>query len=165
MTSSNVTAEMQSMVGREILRRVSFPISSSDVRRWALAVYYPERPPEWFLSQTEPAVPEEFNPFAWMCASTASPTDVSYSSNDPGRIEKTLGVEPPPLTHMLNGGLSVTYERPLACGDVIESVSRLKTYFEREGRLGLMLFTVSEDTWTNQDGQATKRTESTVIRY
>ena len=56
----------------------------------------------------------------------------------------------------------VVFMRP---GDVITSVSRLAEYREREGRLGLMLFTVIEDVWTNQSGELVKRTRSTVIRY
>ena len=36
---------------------------------------------------------------------------------------------------------------------------------EREGRLGLMLFTVAEASWTNQSGELVKRTRTTVIRY
>ena len=50
-------------------------------------------------------------------------------------------------------------------GDVITSVSRLAGYSEREGRLGLMLFTTSEDTWTNQRGETVKTSRNTLIRY
>ena len=38
-------------------------------------------------------------------------------------------------------------------------------YTEREGRLGLMLFTTTEDTWTNQRGETVKTSRSTLIRY
>jgi hypothetical protein len=50
-------------------------------------------------------------------------------------------------------------------GDVITSVNRLSGYTEREGRLGLMLFTVMEDSWTNAGGDLVKRTRLTLIRY
>jgi hypothetical protein len=50
-------------------------------------------------------------------------------------------------------------------GDVITSESRLAEYSEREGRLGLMLFTTTEDTWTNQNDEVVKRTRTTLIRY
>ena len=42
-------------------------------------------------------------------------------------------------------------------GDRITAVMRLAGYREREGRLGLMLFTSSESTWTNQDDEMVKR--------
>jgi hypothetical protein len=50
-------------------------------------------------------------------------------------------------------------------GDVVTSVRSLAGYSEREGRLGLMLFTTSQDVWTNQDDQVVKTTTSTLIRY
>ena len=42
---------------------------------------------------------------------------------------------------------------------------RLSEYREREGRLGLMLFTVTEDNRTNQDDELVKASRSTLIRY
>jgi hypothetical protein len=48
---------------------------------------------------------------------------------------------------------------------VITSENRLDSYSEREGKLGLMLFTVTEDTWTNQDRTVVKRSRMTLIRY
>jgi hypothetical protein len=50
-------------------------------------------------------------------------------------------------------------------GDVITSVRSLGGYSEREGRLGLMLFTQSQDVWTNQNNEMVKTTKSTLIRY
>ena len=54
---------------------------------------------------------------------------------------------------------------PIRVGDVITAVNRLADYTERDGRLGLMLFTVIENTWTNQDDEFVKRTRMTLIRY
>jgi N-terminal half of MaoC dehydratase len=48
---------------------------------------------------------------------------------------------------------------------VITSVTRLAGYRERSGRLGLMLFAVSEATWTNQRDEWVKTSRSTLIRY
>ncbi len=42
MADSNINDEMRAALGSEIGRRVSFPVSESDIRRWAIAVYYPE---------------------------------------------------------------------------------------------------------------------------
>jgi hypothetical protein len=50
-------------------------------------------------------------------------------------------------------------------GDVIRSVMRLDEYSEREGRLGLMLFSVNETRWTNQDDALIKVTRDILIRY
>jgi hypothetical protein len=67
---------VQEAVGREISRRVSFPVAASDIRRWAMAVYHPLLPPvrywdeEWIAANLNGRVlaPQEFNPFAWMTA-------------------------------------------------------------------------------------------------
>ena len=133
---SHISGEMLAAVGRTLSRRVSFPVSESDIRRWALAVYYPDAPPERFIEAETAAkprhggitAPEDFNPFAWLAAlQSAAPS--GGKENDPG------------------------------------SENRLMSYAERPGRLGLMLFTVTEDTWTNQDGELVKRSRTTLIRY
>lgn len=55
------------------------------------------------------------------------------------------------MKFQLNGGLQTEYGLPMRPGDVITSVNRLAEYRERQGRLGLMLLTVTEDEWTNQN--------------
>jgi hypothetical protein len=53
--------------------RPSFPIDPSDIRRWALAVYWPETPPRIYWDDDYARTtrwrgiiaPPEFNPFAW----------------------------------------------------------------------------------------------------
>lgn len=172
MTTSNINDEMKAALGRQIGRRVSFPVSASDIRRWALAVYWPEQPPRLFWDAAYAkntlhggiVAPEEFNPFAWMVAEKEEP-DVKLETNDPNRMETILGIQGPGLKFQLNGGLEVDYGARMRPDDVITSVNRLAEYREREGRLGLMLFTITEDVWTNQDDDEVKRTRSTLIRY
>lgn len=167
-----VTDEMRGAIGREIGRMVSYPVSASDIRRWAHAVYWPEEPPRRFWDEAYAkttrfggiTAPEDFNPFAWMVAEEVKP-EVELTTNDPDFMEKLLGIPGPGLTHQLNGGMEQEHGVPMRPGDVITSVNRLADYREREGRLGLMLFTVFEDTWTNQDGQVVRTSRSTGIRY
>jgi hypothetical protein len=110
--------------------------------------------------------PEEFNPFAWMTGD--GPPRPQPESALAGRIgpEGALGVEPPATANMLNGGMECSYSgvrmRP---GDIVTSVSSLSEYTERVGRLGLMLFTVTEQRWTNQEGQELKIQRDVLIRY
>ena len=40
-----ITPEIEAQVGVERDRRVSPPVELGEIRRWAIAVYWPERPP------------------------------------------------------------------------------------------------------------------------
>jgi hypothetical protein len=171
MSDSYISDAMRAAVGREYRRRTSFPVSRSDIRRWAIAVYYPEPPPAVFWDEASAAAgprgeivaPEDFNPFAWMTAS--GPGDDSGDPNDPDNTEHQLGIDGPGLKFQLNGGLEVEYGVPMRPGDVITSVASVADYREREGRLGKMLFTVLQDVWTNQHGDEVRRARTTLIRY
>jgi hypothetical protein len=172
MASSNITGAMRDAVGRQLTRRVSFPVAGSDIRRWAIAVYYPQEPPRRFWDEAYAkstryggiVAPEDFNPFAWMAAAEEVPS-AEIGENDPDQTELMLGIPGAGLKFQLNGGMEVAYGAPIRPGDVITSVNRLSGYTERQGRLGLMLFTVMEDSWANQDGDLVKRTSLTLIRY
>jgi hypothetical protein len=184
--TSLISAEMRAAAGRELGRRVSYPVSESDIRRWALAVYYPERPPRQYWAAAYASAsgfgglvaPLDFNPFAWLSAEpgfsgaggelSGAGGELSGSGaggNDPDMTEKTLGIGGPGLAFQLNGGMSAHYGVRMRPGDVITSARRLDGYSERAGRLGQMLFTTFVDEWTNQRGQLVKRAWSTLIRY
>ena len=93
---THITAPMSSAVGRQTSRRTSFPISKSDIRRWATAVYWPHRPPPIFwdgkyaasTGHAQIVAPEECNPFAWMVAH-ADKQRVPAAANDLDRVEHT----------------------------------------------------------------------------
>lgn len=166
-----ITAEMQSAVGRELDRLVSFPIAASDIRRWAMAVYHPCEPPPLFWDAAVAAdsihdgivAPEEFNPFAWMVAEPHGKKP-GYVPGGPS-IEAKLGIAEVGTDYMLNGGTEITYGVRMSVGDVITSKLELSGYREREGRLGLMLFTMTTARWTNQRDEFVKSVTNTVIRY
>jgi hypothetical protein len=170
MPESNISAAMRDAVGRQLSRKVSFPVAESDIRRWALAVYYPADPPRLFWDADYAKstrhggiiAPEDFNPFAWMSAQTEA---ANPGGDGPDRTEAVLGIDGPGLKNQLNGGIEVEYGARIRPGDTITSVTRLAGYSERAGRLGLMLFTTTEDTWTNADGDLVKTTKITLIRY
>jgi hypothetical protein len=166
-----ISDDMRKAIGGELSRMVSFPVSESDIRRWAIAVYYPDDPPRMYWDPEYAAgtvyhgivAPEEFNPFAWMSAS--GPERRAVGGHNPDMTEQTLGISGPGLKFQLNGGMETEYGVRMRPGDVITSVRRLAEYREREGRHGLMLFTISEDIWTNQNDELVKSAKSTLIRY
>ena len=175
MPTTWISDEMRALVGQEFgTPRTSVPISLSDIRKWAMAVYYPEIPPRLFWDEDYArstrhggvVAPEEFNPFAWFTADgpTVAPT-FSGPIRDSGP-EGAFGVAAPETNFILNGGSEVTYGVRMRPGDVITaSRSKVVDYREREARLGLMLFTTTETTWTNQSGEMVKTTQGTNIRY
>jgi hypothetical protein len=172
MVESNISAPMRDAVGSQLGRMVSFPVAESDIRRWAIAVYYPRTPPRQFWDADYAkstrdggiVAPEDFNPFAWMAAESES-VQAEGGGNNTDRIELALGIPGPGLKNQLNGGMEAEYGVRIRPGDVITSVTRLASYAERTGRLGLMLFTVTEDTWTNGDGDLVKKSRMNFIRY
>ncbi|MBI2166087.1 MAG: MaoC family dehydratase N-terminal domain-containing protein [Chloroflexi bacterium] len=70
-----------------------------------------------------------------------------------------------PGDHLLDAGSEWEYFRPVHHGDRIVATTRLKELEQRTGRLGPMLFVVSEITYTNQLDQVVAVQQSTFIRY
>jgi hypothetical protein len=170
---THISDEMRGAIGGVLDRMVSYPVSESDIRRWAMAVYFPEPAPRqyWDAEYAKGTrhggivAPEEFNPFAWMVVESFTPP-VEVKMLDPGRTEKMLGVTPPEVQFQMAGGQEIEYGVPQRPGDVITSVMTLAEYSERESeKLGLMLFTIFDVTWTNQNDELVRRMRRTLIRY
>jgi hypothetical protein len=173
-----ISDEMRALIGEETGRQTSEPIDRSDIRRWALAVYYPDPPPRLFWDEDYAAktvhggivAPEEFNPFAWPMPVATDENAPSRGAPSPegyvGGPETSFGVAPPPVRFQLNGGIEVEYTgvrmRP---GDVITSVGSIADFHERDGRLGRMLMSITETRWDNQRGELIKISRGTLIRY
>lgn len=89
MTQSEQTLVTQDMIDRKGVwgnERTSFPICESDIRRWAIATYWPEKPPalywdaEYAKSTRYGGViaPPDFNPFAWPLERPPLPATLSW---------------------------------------------------------------------------------------
>lgn len=175
MSKSWITHEMRRLIGREYgTFQTSLPIALSDIRRWAAAIYWPEVPPRLFWDEAYAATtshggvvaPEEFNPFAWFTAAGPNVPQSFEGVVRGGTIEESFGIEAPETTRIMNGGSQVRYGVRMRPGDVIMwGPNTLVDYQERQTRLGLMLMTVSEYSWTNQNGEMVKTMRSTGMRY
>ena len=72
-TSTLVTDEMREREGVWGPKRAFPPIAASDIRKWAIAVYWPEKPPPIYYDEEYASgtrwggivAPSYFNPFAW----------------------------------------------------------------------------------------------------
>ncbi len=158
---SLITQDMHERKGIWAGERLSPPISESDIRKWAIATYWPERPPPiyWDADYAKTTryegiiAPPDFNPFAWPIE-RAHPHLRALGARRGGA--RTRG---------MNGGQTDTYGVPMRPGDIIRSRTRLRNWEEREGRLGLTLYTYTETEWTNQQSELVRRRISTGIRY
>jgi acyl dehydratase len=72
---------------------------------------------------------------------------------------------PPGYTELLNGGAEYLYERPIRLHEVLTGTSRLTDVFEKDGRLGHMLFLVTEKAFRDRDDAVVARMVGTIIRY
>ena len=163
MSDAAPTLVSQDMIDRQGVwgeERTSPPIALSDIRKWAIATYWPETPPKIYFDDEYAATthyggiiaPPDFNPFAW-------PAERPKSA--PGAARGPDGRK---LTGM-NGGQTDTYGVPMRPSDVVRSRSRLRDWNEREGRLGLTLYVFTETEWHNQDDKLVRRRVSTGVRY
>jgi|KBSSwiStaDraftv2_1062776.scaffolds.fasta_scaffold84122_3 hypothetical protein len=161
-----ITQAMLALVGEVRQRLTSYPVSASDIRRWALAIYYPDAPPERYVragaaaGESPLVAPEEFNPFAW---TVAAPKGAPRFSG-PKQIEQAAGAVPP-VKFSVNGGSTCEYGVAMQEGDVITSETRITSYSQKQGSKGPLLFTDVETRWTNQRGEMVKVTVQTGIRY
>ncbi|MBI4329132.1 MAG: MaoC family dehydratase N-terminal domain-containing protein [Chloroflexi bacterium] len=167
-----ITPEMRAKLGVPEPPEVSPPVELTDIRKWAIAVYWPEPPPRRFWDEAHAkttrwggiVAPEEFNPFAWWPVGKrqaggggGGPVPDATGQYAAARRPGTTGV---------NGGGEARYYAPIRPGDVIASVNKLVELYEKTGgRTGLMLFRVSEDRWTNQRGELVKTYRGTGITY
>ena len=157
-----VTPEMEQQKGVWGPETVSYPVSESDIRKWAIAVYWPQPPPRLYWDPEYArttrwggiVAPEDFNPFAW----PVPVSEVKPVGAVPGQQSQRGG-------NVMNGGQADTFGVPMRPGDVVTSRSRLSHWEERHGRNGLTLFSYMETEWRNQRGELIKTRISTLVRY
>ncbi len=141
-----------SWLGRATEPVTSLPVDANDIRRWAMAVAYPDAPPAEFFdveaARQRPwgglVAPRDFNPFAWV------------RDFHPEAYPWMRGMGTEPGTRGLNGGQRSLYFEPIRPGDVITCDALLVDTYEKEGRTGTMLFLIDESRWTNQRGELVK---------
>lgn len=140
----------------------SFPIDRSDIRRWAIATYWPQEPPRLYWDEEYARTtkwggiiaPDDFNPFAWPVVPL-----------DAGPARYVLPAPDEPGQRMLNGGVKFHFIQPMRPGDVISGRWRVQDATEREGRMGQMLYIKLERELRNQHDELVRTRIDTVIRY
>jgi acyl dehydratase len=148
-------------LGRRLAPDTAYAVGANDIRRWAMATWYPDDPPAEFLDEDVAArgpwgglvAPRDFNPFAWTrCTPPDTYPWMRGMGTEPGR-------------RGLNGGQKNRYFAPIRPGDVITQEVRLVDAFEKQGRVGAMLFLIDEARWTNQRGELVRIGQRTTIYH
>lgn len=127
-------------------------VTASDIRRWAVAVYWPDAPPERFVDPDAASrsrwgglvAPQELNPFAWL----------------PGRPARTPAA---PGARKLFGGCRITFGVPIREGDVVRRRSRLDGWRPSTGGSGPLLLVDHDHEWRNQRDELVRDARYTLI--
>ena len=90
----------------------------------------------------------------------APPTFLRTLETDPLNVD--FGV---PYEGVFDGGSEWKYHEPVRLGDRITVTSRIVDLRERTGRVGPMLFVISESTYVNQFGAKVALQRNTLIYY
>ncbi len=171
-----ITEEVRALIGKESEPQTAFHVvESSEVRRFVQAVMdddpiywdteYAQKsrygtvvaPPLFpeVMFRREPGTPD---PLA------EAVTNPDFDGSGGGR---GTGLPPVPLQglpRLLNGGSEVEIYKLAAIGDRITARSKYVDIYEKKGRSGLMVFIVTETTYTNQHNEVLLIKRQTTIR-
>ena len=157
-----ITDEMRSQIGWESDPWVN-EVTSTSIRAFARGVGY-----------TDPVYyDEEAAKKAGYRNIPAPPTYLGTPIFIPGQCDDTFSFAPnsmPSIDHglpnFLDGGTETEYFDTICAGDKLTCVTRLADLFTKESKgIGIMLITVSEATYTNQDGKVVAIQRSQGIFY
>ncbi len=157
-SAEEIIREYQGKAGEELYRVTSPPVTLSDIRRHAIAIYWPEIPPRQFWDEEYARntswggiiAAEDFNPFAW-------PVE------GPGRFPWGYRAPYESELRIFNASSDVRYFNPIRPGDIITATDTALDTYQRKGRLGTMLFLPSETRWTNLRGELVKVQRGTRV--
>jgi acyl dehydratase len=152
-----LTADTIDKIGRTLPPVAAPPVGANDIARWAIATYYPERPPKQYSHDADGpwgglVAPRDFDPFAWM-------------PDRPWAGDWLWGMGAEPGKRVLNGGQRNRYFAPIRPGDVISVTRRFVDVIERETKGGPKVFFTSEFVWRNQSDELVRIGEQTTIYY
>lgn len=134
-------------------------VSVSDIRRWAIAVYWPHTPPRLYWDEEYAQTtrwggviaPAEFNPFAWPI--------------EPQRSRRALDGQTSPRVRRVNGGSRIRFGVPVRPGDRITARSQLVEWRAKRGRSGDLLFVDFRHQWRNQRGEDVRDAVHTLVYH
>lgn len=148
-----ITDEMRKLVGVES-EPSAYEIEKEAIRRWAEAIGDPN-----------PLYHDEA--YAKKCGyrSIIAPPCFMGTYAYPVKAGKLTERPVGKTTRGLNGGNEYEFFKPIQANDTITVTRKIAEIYERDGRLGRMLFIINESTFKNQMGEVVFKARSTGIRY
>lgn len=150
---SVITDEMKAVIGVESEPSV-YEIERSSIRRWAEAI-----------GDTNPLYRDEEYARSKGYRSLVAPPGFMAQYAFPVKVGGGRRGFRSPFARNLNGGNEYEFFKSIQAGDTITATSKLAELFERDGRMGKMLFSISETTYKNQDGEIVAKARATGISY
>lgn len=155
--ASVITEEMRAAIGRES-EPVTYEVDRTACRMFARAVGYTD--PVFY--DEEEARRRGYRGIPAPPGFLGHPVIVPGRTPGPGYASFRFET---PLKRILNGGTDIEYFDVVCAGDVLTATTRLVDINERQGSIGLMLFTITETTYRNQEGKVVAKQRGTLISY
>ena len=149
MSSTLITPQVRAIIGQETTpERNRFPISEEMAYDLADAI----QDPNPMYSDGDYAARSRFGKL--LCPPLATWKDIAPSIGFFGAGQESHFQVPLPFNgYGLNGGSDWQFLRPVYVGDWITRRFRILDIYEKQGRSGLLVFVVRQETQTNQHGQ------------
>jgi len=155
-SESVITDEMRKSIGIESEPTI-VEIEKEPIRRFAAAMGNPN--PLHFDEEYAKkhgfrsiVAPPGFNPLYFFHIKTAEPQEEAREIRSR-------------FTHGLNGGGEYEFFQPIQAGDILSITHRTSDIYERDGRMGKMIFIISETICRNVKGEIVLIMSNTGIRY
>ncbi len=148
-----ITEEARQMVGKDLIKPMTFEIEKSDIKRMAEAMEDPN--PLW--------QDEEYAQKSKYGSIVAPPLFLfTVGFEELQRAELSVPLE---ATKVLTSALSVEYYEPVKPGDILTLHAKISDLKEVETKLAKMVQVTSDRTFTNQRGQVVGKLVFSIFRY
>jgi len=162
MEASGIPAEARAMIGRESAPQMC-EVTKAAIRRFAQAIG--DDSPLYY--------DQEYAATTQWGGIVAPPTfffTLGYYEDTPGtkyrEDGRPIGTEievPLPVSRTVGGASSVEFGEPVRPGDVITVQKKVADVYSKQGKSGLLYFTVVATTYTNQKGEMVARETASFI--
>ena len=154
---SVITDAMRATIGKES-EVITYEVDRSSCRAFARAVGYTD--PVYYDAEAARAqgyrdIPAPFG-FLGHPALMPGQRNPAFFSEFPYE---------PPLKRILNGGNQLQYFADVCAGDVLQASAHIAELTERQGGMGLMVMSVKEVVYRDQQGKTVAKLRGTIILY